>query len=79
MQDLISQCMDKLPSARPNAFQVLQRLQLLAKDPATFGTERPEPNERYKSCVKQARPAVRQTLYTPLNAACWDCVFAARC
>ena len=49
MQDLISQCMDKLPSARPNAFQVLQRLQLLAKDPATFGTERPESNQRYRS------------------------------
>ena len=39
--------MDKQPSARPSAFQVLQRLQLLAKDSATFGTEREQPNQRY--------------------------------
>ena len=47
VQDLISQCMDKQPSARPSAFQVLQRLQLLAKDPATFGTEQEQPNQRF--------------------------------
>ena len=45
VQDLLDQCMQRQASDRPPAQQVAQRLLLLAKDPASFGTQREQADQ----------------------------------